>query len=163
MGNTTIGLKAGAIAGIIYGLVLGLLSYVTVVADKSAITGVLTKNLPSNSPFTVQQLYDIVVIFTPAIAATAGIFGGLIIGAIYGRLFESIPGKTSVIKGVLVGAFLWVLVSVLADLGDLQYGLAVYLGDVGVGLFSAMLFGVLLGYFFGRFTRPPDPAIHGYS
>ncbi len=163
MGNTTIGLKAGAIAGIIYGLVLGLLSYITVVADKGTIVAVLTKNLPANSPFTVQQLYDIVIIFTPAIAATAGIFGGLIIGAIYGRLFESIPGRTSVVKGVLVGALLWVILSVLADLNDLQYGLSVYLGDVGIGLFSAMLFGVLLGYFFGRFARPPDPAIHGYQ
>jgi len=163
LGNTTTGVKAGAIAGIIYGLVLGLLSYVTVISEKSLIIAALEKNLPPSTPFTPDQLYEIALIFTPAVAATLGILGGLVIGAIYGRLFDVIPGRTSVIKGVLVGVILWVILGVLFDLSDLQYGLAVYLGDVAEGLFGAMLFGVLLGYFFGRFTRPPDPAIHGYS
>ena len=67
------------------------------------------------------------------------------------------------IKGVLVGVILCVILGVLFSLSDLRYGLTVYLGDAAEGLFGAILLGVLLGYFFGRFTRPPDPAIHGYS
>ncbi len=162
MGDTRTGVKAGLIAGIIYGLVLGVLSYITVIVEKSLILPAIASKLPADSPFTANQLYGIVVVLTPGIAATGGIIGGLIVGAIYGRLFERIPGKTSLIKGVLVGIILWVILSVLTDLENLQYGVVVYLEDIAVGLFSAMLFGVLLGYFFGRFTRPKDPAIYGY-
>ncbi len=162
MGDTRTGVKAGLVAGIIYGVVLGILSYITVTAEKAQIVAAIASKLPADSPFTANQLYGIVVLLTPGIAAIGGILGGLIVGAIYGRLFDRIPGKTSLIKGVLVGMVLWIILSVLTDLDNLQYGVSVYLEDVAVGLFSAMLFGVLLGYFFGRFTRPKDPAVYGY-
>ena len=85
------------------------------------------------------------------------------VGAIYGWLFEKVPGGTAAIKGILVGTVLWFLLSVLGGLGNLQYGVLVYLSGVGVGLISGLLFGFLLGYFYGRFTRPPaiDPAMQG--
>lgn len=163
MGDTKTGVKAGLVAGIIYGVVLGVLSYVTVTEEKAQIISAIGLKLPADSPFTASQLYGIVVLITPGAAAIGGILGGLIVGAIYGRLFGRIPGKTPLTKGILVGIILWAILSVLADLENLQYGVSVYLEDVAVGLFSAMLFGVLLGYFFGRFTRPRDPGVYGYS
>jgi hypothetical protein len=163
LGNTGNGVKAGVLAGLIYGVVLGILSYFTVISDKSVIISEISGSLPASSPFTPEQLYGIVVLLTPALAAIGGVIGGIIIGAVYGRFFERVPGANSIAKGVVVGIILWLLLSVLGGYTNLQYGMAVYLGDVGVGLVSALLFGFLLGYFYGRFTRPPkmDPAMAG--
>lgn len=163
MGNTGNGVKAGVVAGLIYGIVLGISSYFTVIADKATIIAAITSSLPASSPFTPDQLYGIVMLVTPAVAAVGGIIGGIIVGAIYGWIYEKIPGRTSVIKGVIVAIVLWVLVSVIGGVGNLQYGVVVYLTDVGTGIVFALLFGFLLGYFFGRFSRPPklDPAVAG--
>jgi uncharacterized protein DUF6789 len=163
LGSAVNGVKAGVVAGVVYGIVLGILSYFTVTSDKSIIIASLTKNLPANSPFTPEQLYGIVVLITPAVAAIGGIIGGVIIGAIYGRVFERIPGGSSTVRGILVGIVLWLLLSVLGGIGNLQYGAETYLAQIGVGLVSALLFGFLLGYLYGRFSRPPklDPAMQG--
>ena len=87
----------------------------------------------------------------------AGVIGGLILGAIYGKLVEKIPGGSTVIKGIIFGAVLWLLVSVLGGLGNYgQYGAEYYLANVAAGLLGALIFGVLLGYFYGRFLRPKE-------
>ena len=163
MGSAVNGVKGGVVAGVVYGIVLGILSYFIVTSDKSLIISSLTKNLPANSPFTPDQLYGIVVLITPAVAAIGGIIGGIIVGAIYGSVFERIPGGSSTVRGLLVGIVLWLLLSVLGGLGNLQYGVETYLAQIGVGLVSALLFGFLLGYFYGRFSRPSklDPAMQG--
>jgi hypothetical protein len=163
MGNTGNGVKAGVIAGIVYGIVLGVFSYFAVIAEKATIIAAVTKSLPANSPFTPDQLYGIVMLVTPGVAAVAGVIGGIIIGAIYGWLYEKIPGRTSIAKGIAVGIIIWVLVSVVGGAQNLQYGITVYLTGVGVGIVGALLFGTLLGYFFGRLSRPPkvDPAMAG--
>jgi len=52
---------------------------------------------------------------------------------------------------------LWVLVSVLGGVGDLgNYGVEYYLANIGAGLLGALIFGVLLGYFYGRFSKPKE-------
>jgi hypothetical protein len=154
VGDATNGAKAGVIAGIVYGLVLGITSYFSVIGEKSAILSAISQTLPSNSPFTAEQLYGIVVLLTPAVATVVGLIGGIIIGAVYGSLYRRVPGKTPVTKGISVGLLLWVLISVLGGLRDLQYGVVYYATEVGVGLVSTLLFGVLLGFFYGRFSRP---------
>jgi hypothetical protein len=156
LGSAVNGVKAGAVAGVIYGIVLGILSYITVISEKTVIIASITKSLPSNSPFTPTQLYGIVVLLTPVVAAIGGVIGGIIVGAIYGRLFERIPGGSSIIKAVVVGVALWLILSVLGGIGNLQYGVETYLSGVAVGLGSALLFGFLLGYFYGRFVRPKE-------
>jgi hypothetical protein len=154
LGNTVDGVKAGLVAGILYGIVLAILSYFTVLSEKSTIIAAITKNMPANTSFTPEQLYGIALIAAPVVATIGGIIGGLIIGAVYGRLFERIPGGSSTIKGILVGIILWLLISVIGGAGNLQYGIGSYLSGIGVGLISALLFGFLLGYFYGRFSRP---------
>jgi hypothetical protein len=163
LGNTVDGVKAGFFAGIVYGIVLAVLSYINVTSDKSVIIAAITKNTPATSPFTPDQLYAIVVIATPVVAAVGGVIGGVIVGAAYGRLFEKIPGASPTVKGIVVAIILWLILSVIGGLGNLQYGVEEYLGQIGVGLISALLFGFLLGYFYGRFSRLPvqDPRTQG--
>jgi hypothetical protein len=163
LGNVANGVKAGVVAGVVYGIVLAILSYFTVISEKSIIISALTNNPPANSPFTPEQLYGIAVLAAPIVALIGGIIGGIIVGAIYGRLFERIPGHSSTVRGIVVGTALWLILSVLGGLGNLQYGIETYLSGIGVGLISALLFGFLLGYFYGRFSRPPklDPTMQG--
>lgn len=163
MGNATNGAKAGVIAGIVYGIILGVTSYFTVVADKSTILSAITRSLPANSPFTPEQLYGIVVLVTPAIVLVGGIIGGVIVGAVYGALFRRVPGKTPIVKGIVVGLVLWVILSLVGGLRDMQYGALYYGTQAAIGLVAILIFGVLLGYFYGRFSHPPqsDPAMQG--
>jgi len=156
MGNTTNGVKAGVIGGVVYGIVLGISSYFAVIYEKSRIITALTNSLPANSPFTPEQLYGIVVLVTPVILTIGGVIGGLIVGALYGKLFERIPGGSATVKGILVAIVLWLILSVAGGIGNLQYGASAYLSGIGVGLVSALLFGFLLGYFYGRFSRPKE-------
>ena len=156
-------MKAGIVAGLVYGLILGVVSYFTFESEKSLIISSITSSLPANSPFTADQLYGIARLLAPVVAAVLITIGGIVVGAVYGWLFERIPGATPTVKGILVGVILWLLLSVLGGTGNLQYGVLVYLSGVGEALVGALLFGYLLGYFYGRFTRPPalDPAMQG--
>jgi hypothetical protein len=156
MGSASNGAKAGVVAGIAYGILLSIVSYFTLISIKSTVISVLSQNLPSNSPFTPEQLFGIALLLTPVIVAVAGVIGGLILGVIYGKLIEKIPGKSPVIKGIIFGTVLWLLVSVLGGYNNIGYGLEYYLVQVGTGLAGALLFGVLLGYFYGRFMRPKE-------
>jgi|SRR3984957_18367504 len=156
MGSASNGAKAGVVAGVAYGILLSIVSYFTLLSIKSSVISVLSQNLPPSSPFTPEQLFGIALLLTPVIVAVGGVIGGLILGAIYGKLIEKIPGRSPVMKGIIFGAVLWLLVSVLGGYGNIQYGLEYYLVQVGTGLAGALLFGVLLGYFYGRFTRPKE-------
>lgn len=156
MGRAVDGAKSGLVAGIPYGAILAVASYFTTIALKQAIIQALTNDLPSNSPFTPQQLYSITLLIDPVVVIVGGIIGGLILGAIYGWAFPRLPGGRPILKGVIFGVILWVLLSVLAGLGNIQYGIGYYFAQVGVGLVASLLFGWLLGYFYGRFSRPKE-------
>jgi uncharacterized protein DUF6789 len=157
VGSAGNGAKAGVVAGIAYGIILAIVSYFTLISIKSSVISAISRSLPSNTPFTPEELFGIALLLTPVIVVIVGVIGGVILGAIYGKLIERIPGGSPVIKGIIFGAILWVLVSVLGGLGNLsQYGVEYYLVQIGAGLAGALLFGVLLGYFYGRFMRPKE-------
>jgi hypothetical protein len=158
MGSTGNGAKAGLVAGIAYGAIIGVASYFTLLSIKSTVIASITKSLPANNTqFTPDQLYNIALIVAPIFVVIFGLVGGLILGAIYGKLLERIPGGTAMVKGVIFGVALWVLVSVVGGLGNRgTYGTEYYLANIGAGLLGALVFGVLLGYFYGRFTKPKE-------
>jgi hypothetical protein len=156
MGRSVDGAKAGLVAGIPYGIILAIASYFTTLALKQVIIQALTNDIPSNSPFTPRQLYGIALLVDPIVVTIGGVLGGLVLGAIYGWAFPRLPGGRPVVKGIIFGMILWVLLSVLGGLGNIQYSLGYYFVQVGVGLGASLIFGWLLGYFYGRFSRPKE-------
>ena len=161
MGSAGKGAIAGLVAGVVYGVFLAVSSYFVLLSDKSTVISEIGKSLPANSTvasqYTPDQLYDIALVAAPVVAAILGVVGGLVVGAVYGRVVERIPGRTPLFKGVVVGLGLWLLLSVLVGLRDLfSYGAGYYLSGVGTGLVEALVFGVLLGYVYGRLVRPRE-------
>jgi len=157
MGNTGNGAKAGLVAGIAYGVILAIISYITLQSIKSTVIAEIATKLPANTSLTAEQVFNIAEVVAPVFVIIAGIIGGLILGAIYGKLLERIPGGSAVMKGIVFGLILWLIASVLGGLGDLSsYGLEYYLTNVGTGFVGALVFGYLLGYFYGRFNRPKE-------
>jgi Family of unknown function (DUF6789) len=158
MGSAGNGAKAGLVAGIAYGIILAIVSYITLESIKSTVIADIAKtNVTANTSLTPEQIFNIALLVAPIFVVIAGVIGGLILGAIYGKLLERIPGGTVLMKGIIFGIVLWLLSSVLGGIGDLNsYGLEYYLANVGTGLAGALVFGVLLGYFYGRFNRPKE-------
>jgi uncharacterized membrane protein YeaQ/YmgE (transglycosylase-associated protein family) len=160
MGSSGNGAKAGLIAGIAYGVVLAVVAYAALVANKSTVISSITSSLSKSSStvnITPEQVYNIALIVAPVFVVILGLVGGLILGAIYGRFVEKIPGGTTLMKGVIFGIILWLLVSVLGGVGDLgSYGAGYYLTNIAAGLVGALIFGVLLGTFYGRFSKPKE-------
>ncbi|MDA4122751.1 MAG: hypothetical protein OK456_06180 [Thaumarchaeota archaeon] len=152
MGSSGDGAKAGLVAGIPYGIVEAIIVYLSLVSSKASIETAIAKSIPPNSGLTANQLYSITLLIAPAVVVIFGVIGGLILGAIYGWKYEKIPGKTSMVKGLVLAGILWVLLSVLGGLGNLQDGAGVYLTQVGTGLGTALLFGFVLAYFYDRFV-----------
>jgi F0F1-type ATP synthase assembly protein I len=154
MGNATDGAKAGVVAGIPYGIIEAIVAYFALLSMKSTVISTIGSKLPPNTTLTANQVFGIALLVAPVAAVIAGVVVGLILGAIYGWLFDRIPGGKPVIKGLIFGVVFWLLVSVVGGVGNLQEGTVYYLTSAGSGLLTALLFGVLLGYFYGRFSAP---------
>ena len=122
MGSAANGAKSGIISGIVYGLLLAIVTYFTLLSIKGTAIAAITKALPTDSPFTADQLYSIALLLSPAISLIIGVLGGLVLGAIYGSLFEKIPGRKPVVRGLIFGLVLWLLSSILGGLNDLGTG-----------------------------------------
>jgi hypothetical protein len=73
MGSTGNGAKAGLIAGIAYGAIIGVVSYFTLLSIKSTVITSIAKSLPSNTPFTPDQLFNIALIVAPIFVVIAGL------------------------------------------------------------------------------------------
>jgi hypothetical protein len=94
-----------------------------------------------------------------ALGYVAGIFGALMAGAIWGLLFGLLVRRPTILKGMVFGIlpalFQWLVLSPL--LGQGLFFSRSGLGS-GIGLpllFNVLIFGSLIGYYCGRWLRPP--------
>ena len=87
---------------------------------------------------------------------------GLIFGAVFAALYNLLPGATSVVKGVVLSLFLWIVLAVQsiymalgADLPTATVGFAtVSLASISlasVSIISTLVFGALTGFLWDRF------------
>ena len=151
MGKAKAGGRAGILAGLIYGI-LGAAAVVTLlVAFKSHVIEVIRSELPSGSTVNVNTVYDPLVAVDAAVAVVFGIVAGLALGLVFGAVSDRIPGRRGVTKGLVFGIIFWLILHVLADyIENLKYGVTFYLVDIGLGLGTSLVYGVLLGIFFER-------------
>jgi hypothetical protein len=112
----------------------------------------------------LESTYPSIVVFS----IWSYMFRGIVFGAIFAALYNFLPGTTSVRKGVVLSAFLWIvaLIEIIYatpgwpwhDGGHLSaatyYGSTVCLSSVGLalaGIISALVFGALTGFLWDRF------------
>jgi hypothetical protein len=149
------GIKAGVITGIIY-LVIYLL--VGVISFYESLYLIDLLDAAGLAPV-VSPVY-------PGFVSSFGIFGnilrGIIFGVIFAVVYNLLPGTKSVIKGVVLSLFLWIVtvIEVIYTMPEWSgvrgtyYGGTVVLSSVSlifVGIMFALLFGALTGLLWDRF------------
>ena len=153
MGNVKQGGKAGLIAGVIYALVTAPVVAALETAFKSGIEGAVISEFHPGTTADLSSLYTSVLVGSVAVAVIFGVILGVGLGLLFGAYSDRIPGKSVVVKGLVLGFFLWLILHALADLLNLQYGVTFYATDIGLGLVTSLLYGYLLGLFFDRGTK----------
>jgi MFS family permease len=144
------GIKAGVIAGAIYAVVALAL---TIVLD--------------NPDILYSPLSSVVTGFG-VLSFGGPIVRGIIFGAVFAALYNHLPGGSTILKGVVLSFFLWILTVVevayinvswplhfftIPENGS-YYGGTIDLSSVSLALInvmSALLFGVLVGFLWNRF------------
>lgn len=146
------GIKAGVVAGVIYSIILAPFTYLTLILLREDIISMIMASLPEGSSLTAEEIFSFTLLIGLVSVFIAGIILGLIFGLIYGWAYEKIPGRTAIIKGIIFGIILWLIFSVILGFGNLGYGVTYYLYSLVEGLITSLIFGLLLGYFYNRFT-----------
>lgn len=126
------GVISGAKAGVVYGIIIAIIGIV------------YTYTQLAPGQFVVIERAIVLVIGY----AIAGAIVGVIFGAIYAAAYSRLPGAKSIVKGISIGIVWWLVVGL---------GLAYCLGTVinayqiVSSLISALIWGVLVGFFWDRY------------
>jgi len=160
------GMKAGVVTGIVYMAIAAILG--TIYYNSFSIpnfiygTGLIL--------FTWRSLTDFSFVMSLLVAY---IYRGIVFGAVFAALYSFLPGTKSVKKGVVLSAFLCIValieviymtpgwptegISVAGSYYSGQILLSSSFSTVWPGIISALVFGALIGFLWGRF-RPKRPA-----
>lgn len=130
------GIKAGIVASIIYGIVWGLVIFL--------MPAILFPALWALPGFAA--LWALTAMFTLIFVVIVAIIGGLIIGIIYAALYNSLPTKSSYVKGMLVAIIFWIF-NLLVNFTWISEIMYLVLSFV----FGVVVFGFLLGLFWDMF------------
>jgi hypothetical protein len=130
------GIKAGIVASIIYGIVWGLVIFL--------MPAILFPTLWAIPGFAA--LWALTAMFTLIFVIIGSIISGLIIGVIFAALYDSLPTKSSYVKGMLVAIIFWIinLLVNFAWIGEIVYLVLSF-------VFAVVFFGFLLGLFWDMF------------
>ncbi len=153
MSRLTSGGKAGLVAGILYGAIAGSANYLIFLFHRASMMNTLSSILPTNSPFTVGQLYAFAMYVLIVVFVLLGLILGAILGLIYGSLYDSLPGKRGVSKGLIFSVIVWLLLDLLFNIRNIINGVAYIVESVLVGLVASVSYGLLLGVIFDRYLK----------
>jgi len=140
----------------------------------SAILGAIYQNNPFSIPHFIlgtglTPLFSLRDLTNPSFVFSflfQYVYRGIIFGAVFAALYHYLPGTTSVKKGLVLSAFVWILSAVMLiyitpgwstnTISSWTYcgGGAVVLSSLGpalAGIISALIFGALTGFLWGRF------------
>jgi len=149
------GIKAGVVTGIVYTviyIVVGVISvheslYLSDFIDAAGLT-------PVGSP-----LYPFMF---SSLGFVSNIVRGIIFGVVFAALYDFLPGTASVVKGVVLSSFLWIVTMIEViyttpewpGVHGTYYGGTVVLASLSlalVGIMSALVFGALTGLLWDKF------------
>ena len=151
MGKASTGAKAGLISGLIYSALNAALAYYSVLKLKEFIISTIEESLPPNTPVSAEEAYGLALMMAPIGAFIFGLLLAVIVGAIFGVLYERLPGGKGVSKGLFIGIALWVI-SLILNLRS-TYMPTLWFSLIS-GLVLSLVYGVLLGSLYDRFTTP---------
>lgn len=152
LGSAFGGVKAGVISGIAYFTVLAVFDVALLfILKDQAIAAILAGPSSAACPVAYDCLIAVMQISVPFFAVI-GFFVSLIFAAIFGRYFESIPGKTPRVKGVSLGLILLISL-VFLDLVGLSFSQEAAVASDGFELVASIGYGLLLGILYQRYTR----------
>jgi len=147
------GIKAGAAVAAVYLIIAVILELTGLSYQVSVITA-------AGLGIHLELTYFPFVIYS----ILAYIVRGIIFGAVFAALYDFLTGTTAVKKGVVLSAFLWILSAVgliyttpgwpTSGGHTSMAGITVSLSSVGLalaGIISALAFGALTGFLWGRF------------
>jgi hypothetical protein len=156
------GIKAGVAAAAVY-LIISVIFEVTGISvqfgDITMAAGLRTSLELMDPSFVITLiLVDIV----------PRVLQGIVFGAVFAALYNYLPGVTSIVKGVVFSAFLWIIAVIQAIYttpgwawhadgfsgSGTYYSGMISLSSVGLalaGIISALVFGALTGFLWGRF------------
>lgn len=149
------GIKAGIVTGIVYvviyivvGLILTAMDrellYLGDLIDAAGLT-------PAGSP-----------VYPFMFSSLNNVVRGTIFGAVFAALYSFLPGTVSIVKGVVLSSFLWIVTVIevtytmpgWSGARGTHYGGTVVLSSLSlilIGIMSALLFGALIGLLWDRF------------
>jgi len=143
MRETKTGLKAGSLSGAIMGLVGAVVGIPLILAFSYH-----EQVIPPSEALSTEAL-ALVILAMNTVGAT--IIGALL-GAFYGRMYEKLPGSTSVQKGLPLGIAGWIVEGPLMMIVTWFFmPFLMQLIRVAASLVGSLAFAVLLGFFYDRF------------
>ena len=159
MGSMLAGIKAGVIAGIAYIGSLAVANLAILYLLKSDIFAFITTHfndvcspISSVNATSIQDCFNsLAPVYLPFIAFF-GFFVTLVYSAVFGRLYDMLPGRVPVMKGLMVAPFAAISL-VYLDLLGFTFELPATEVLVVILLGSTIAYGVILGRFYKRYTR----------
>jgi len=143
MGKIKVGVKAGSISGAIMGL-LGALIGIPLILAFSYQEIVI----PPSESLTIEELVLVILVINTVGATIIGV----LLGAFYGRMYEKLPGSTSIRKGLPLGIAGWIVEGPITMIVTwFIMPVLMQLIRVAASLVGSLAFAVLLGLLYDRF------------
>jgi len=175
MGSFFAGIKAGTLGGILYVAGFAAFNVVLLYALKPDVLTAINQSNPVACPLvqnvngSVQDCFDLVLSVSVPFSAFVSIFVVLFTSGLFGLYYDSLPGRSAIIKGLFFGA---IVVFCMIFVVPLVFGLGlIYAFNFSSGVATAVfllcwtpVFGYLLGRLYKKYTRAvefssQDPAL----
>jgi hypothetical protein len=153
MGSFFAGIKAGTLSGIFYFGGIAAFNALLLYAFRPDVLNLISQSYPQNCPSThnASACFNLIVGYLPYMAFL-GFFMSLFFVGLFGRFYESFPGKSPLIKGEVAAIMVGFALAILG-LAGVRVGA---LATEELAVFFAVwtfLYGAFLGGFYKRYTR----------
>ena len=162
MGSAFAGVKAGILAGVVFSGSISLFNVLLLYLLKSDVLRFMSENLSNCGGAvaggglpTPDECFALVISVYVPFSTFLTFIISLFFAATYGRFFESIPGHGYRTKSISIALILLIVVLTLG-LGGFSFEFTARVSNVVFNLFITVVYGVMLGSLYRRYTRLID-------